>query len=88
MVNLQGCSHNVLDTFDCANRDKLYQELIQAKEPLKVQREELLERATVNSLTGLLNRRELDNRTSKALSQAWCSKLLVAVQWRYKTILF
>jgi diguanylate cyclase (GGDEF)-like protein len=65
--------------FDCANRDKLYQELIQAKELLEVQSEELLEMATVDSLTGLLNRRELDNRASKALSQARRSKLSVAV---------
>ncbi|MGK0405858.1 MAG: diguanylate cyclase (GGDEF)-like protein [Oleispira sp.] len=65
--------------FDCANRDKLYQELIQAKELLEVQSEELLEMVTVDSLTGLLNRRELDNRASKALSQARRSKLSVAV---------
>jgi diguanylate cyclase (GGDEF)-like protein len=65
--------------FDCVNRDKLYQELIQTKELLVVQSEELLEMATVDSLTGLLNRRELDNRASKALSQARRSKVSVAV---------
>jgi sigma-B regulation protein RsbQ len=65
--------------FDCANRDKLFQELIQAKELLELQSEELLEMATVDSLTGLLNRRELDSRASKALSQARRSKLSVAV---------
>ena len=65
--------------YSCANRDKLYQELIQAKELLEKQSEELLEMATVDSLTGLLNRRELDNRASKVLSQAKRSKSWVAV---------
>jgi diguanylate cyclase (GGDEF)-like protein len=65
--------------FDCASRDKLYQELIQAKELLEVKSEQLLEMATVDSLTGLLNRRELDNRASKALSQARRSKVSAAV---------
>jgi diguanylate cyclase (GGDEF)-like protein len=65
--------------FDCANRDKLYQELIHAKELLEKQGEELLEMATVDALTGLLNRRELDNRVRRLLSQAQRNKSSVAV---------
>ncbi|MGK0250259.1 MAG: diguanylate cyclase (GGDEF)-like protein [Oleispira sp.] len=81
VVNIKLDEHQTTywSLFDCANRDKLYQELIQAKELLELQSEELLEMATIDSLTGLLNRRELDNRASKALSQARRSKLSVAV---------
>lgn len=56
--------------YDCANRDKLYQELIKAKELLEKQSLELIELATIDSLTGLLNRRELNNRVQPMLSQA------------------
>lgn len=55
--------------FDCANRDKLYQELIETKGLLETQSQELLKMATIDPLTGLLNRRELDKRASIALSQ-------------------
>jgi diguanylate cyclase (GGDEF)-like protein len=81
VVNIKLDEHHTTywSLFDCINRDKLYQELIQAKELLEVQSEELLEMATVDSLTGLLNRRELDNRASQALSQARRSKISVAV---------
>ncbi|MFT4776563.1 MAG: diguanylate cyclase (GGDEF)-like protein [Oleispira sp.] len=81
VVNIKLDEHQTTywSLFDCVNRDKLFQELIQAKELLEVQSEELLEMATVDSLTGLLNRRELDSRASKALSQARRSKLSVAV---------
>ena len=65
--------------FDCANRDKLYQELIETKELLEKQSQELLEMATIDSLTGLLNRRELDNRSGRILSQAQRNKSSVAV---------
>ena len=65
--------------YGCANRDKLYEELIQAKELLEKQSEELVEMATIDALTGLLNRRELDNRASKILSQAQRNKSSVAV---------
>lgn len=65
--------------FDCANRDKLYQELIETKELLEKQSQELLEMATTDPLTGLLNRRELDNRAGRVLSQAQRNKSSVAV---------
>ena len=81
VVNIKLDKHQTTywSLFDCANRDKLYQELIQAKELLESQSEELVEMATVDSLTGLLNRRELDNRARKVLSQAQRSQLSVAV---------
>ena len=56
--------------FGCKNRDKLYEELIQTKELLEKKGQELLEMSTIDPLTGLLNRRELDNRVAKILSQA------------------
>lgn len=65
--------------FDCVNRDKLYQELIETKELLEKKGQELLEMATIDSLTGLLNRRELDNRAGITLSQAKRNKSSVAV---------
>ena len=65
--------------YDCANRDKLYQELIKAKNQLEVQSQELIKMATVDSLTGLLNRRELNNRACKMLSQAIRARSSVAV---------
>ena len=65
--------------FGCANRDKLYQELIETKELLEKQSKELLDMATIDPLTGLLNRRELDNRASRLLSQAQRNKSSVAV---------
>jgi diguanylate cyclase (GGDEF)-like protein len=56
-----------------------YTKSIQAKELLEIQNEELLDMATVDSLTGLLNRIVLDSRASKVLSQARRSRLSVAV---------
>lgn len=78
-INLDQYQTTYWSLYGCANRDKLYQELIQAKELLEKQSEELLEMATVDSLTGLLNRRALDNRASKVLSQAKRSRSSVAV---------
>ena len=65
--------------FSCASRDKLYQELIHTKELLEKQSEELLELATIDPLTGLLNRRELDNRANRMFSQAQRNKSSVAI---------
>lgn len=67
--------------FDCANRDKLYQELIETKELLEKQSQELLKMATLDPLTGLSNRRELDNRAARALSQAQRNQSPVAVMF-------
>jgi diguanylate cyclase (GGDEF)-like protein len=65
--------------FDCVNRDKLYQELIETKELLEKQSLELIEMATVDPLTGLLNRRSLDDRAGMVLSQAQRNNSSVAV---------
>ena len=65
--------------FGCVNRDKLYQELIETKELLEKQSQELLKMATIDPLTGLLNRRELDNQAGRILSQAQRNKSSVAV---------
>ena len=65
--------------YDCANRDKLYEELIKAKDLLEQQSQELVEMATVDSLTGLLNRRELNNRAHNMLSQAMRTASSVAI---------
>jgi diguanylate cyclase (GGDEF)-like protein len=65
--------------YGCANRDKLYQELIQTKELLEKQSQELFEMATTDALTGLLNRRELNNRASRILSQAQRNQSSVAL---------
>ncbi|MFQ3206165.1 MAG: diguanylate cyclase (GGDEF)-like protein [Glaciecola sp.] len=43
----------------CANRDKLNTELIKMKETLEIQTKDLYVLATTDSLTGLLNRRQL-----------------------------
>jgi diguanylate cyclase (GGDEF)-like protein len=65
--------------FDCVNRDKLYQELIETKELLEKQSLELIEMATVDPLAGLLNRRSLDDRAGMVLSQAQRNNSSVAV---------
>lgn len=55
--------------FICINRNKLFEELIQARVRLEEQSKELLELATIDPLTGLLNRRELNNRADIMLLQ-------------------
>lgn len=65
--------------YDCANRDKLYQELIIARELLQKQTDELIEMASLDSLTGLLNKRELNSRADNMLFHANKEKLSVAV---------
>lgn len=65
--------------YDCANRDKLYQELISAKEQLELQRHSLIELAAQDPLTGLLNRRELSHRAKQMLSQAQRTESPVAM---------
>lgn len=54
----------------CINRDKLQSELLKAKEQLTKQSEALFKLATTDSLTGLLNRRELDVQADKLAHQA------------------
>lgn len=65
--------------FGCVNRNKLYQELIQAKELLETQGQKLLELATIDPLTGLLNRREMDARVKRILLRSQRTKASVAV---------
>jgi diguanylate cyclase (GGDEF)-like protein len=55
--------------FICVNRNKLFEELIQTRERLEKQSEALSELATIDPLTGLLNRRELNKRADRMLIQ-------------------
>ncbi|GHA18917.1 sensor domain-containing diguanylate cyclase [Oceanisphaera arctica] len=55
--------------FTASNRNKLYDELIQAREKLELQTKELKELASIDELTGLLNRREIKSRSTFVLSQ-------------------
>lgn len=65
--------------FGCVNRNKLYQELIQAKELLETQSQKLMELATIDPLTGLLNRRELDAQVKRILLRSQRTQASVAV---------
>jgi diguanylate cyclase (GGDEF)-like protein len=56
--------------FICVKRNKLFEELIQARERLEEQSKALLELATTDPLTGLVNRRELNNQAHRMLLQA------------------
>lgn len=55
--------------FDASNRNKLYDELIQTREKLELQTQELIALASIDELTGLLNRREMKARSLTLLSQ-------------------
>jgi diguanylate cyclase (GGDEF)-like protein len=55
--------------FNASNRNKLYEELIQAREKLELRTKELKELAFIDGLTGLLNRREIKSRSTSVLSQ-------------------
>ena len=81
VVNIKIDAANITywSLYDCANRDKLYQELITAKEQLEQQRQSLIELAAQDPLTGLLNRRELNRRAKQMLSQAQRTQSSVAV---------
>jgi diguanylate cyclase (GGDEF)-like protein len=54
--------------FSASQRDKLYQELILARRAIEEKARELEQLASTDSLTGLLNRRELIRRTEFLLS--------------------
>jgi len=54
--------------FDASKRNKLYEELIQAREQLELQTQELKTLASIDELTGLLNRREIKSRSTSVLS--------------------
>lgn len=55
--------------YTCTKRDKLHSELINTKEQLQAQSENLYELATTDPLTGLLNRRELLTQAENVASQ-------------------
>ncbi len=56
--------------FNASKRDKLYEELIQTRETLNEQAEQLKLLASTDELTGLLNRREMKYRSGLVLEQA------------------
>lgn len=56
--------------FICVARDQLYSELLEVKSQLESRAKELHQLATTDSLTGLLNRRELQNLAKRSISQA------------------
>lgn len=68
-VNEEGLSFWSL--YECTNRDKLNDELIKAKELLEIQSKELYQLAITDSLTGLINRRELENQANRLISQTY-----------------
>jgi sigma-B regulation protein RsbQ len=55
--------------YECTNRDKLHDELIKAKERLEEQSKELFQLATTDPLTGLINRRALQNQANIIINQ-------------------
>ena len=65
--------------YTCVNRDKLYTELIKAKDQLEVQSKELFQLATTDPLTGLLNRRELGNQVRRLMKQLARGRSTVAL---------
>jgi diguanylate cyclase (GGDEF)-like protein/PAS domain S-box-containing protein len=56
--------------FICVARDKLYNELLEARSQLEEKAKELYQLAVTDSLTGLLNRRELQKLAKISISQA------------------
>lgn len=78
-VRLDDAKNTYWSIFCCINRDKLYQELIEAKELLEIQSQKLVELATVDPLTGLLNRRELDARMRRILLRSRRTKSSIAL---------
>ncbi|WP_166739368.1 GGDEF domain-containing protein [Psychromonas algicola] len=65
--------------FNASKRDKLYEELIQARETLEQQAEQLKLLASTDELTTLLNRREMKHRSSLAIELAARSHHSVAL---------
>lgn len=56
--------------FNASKRDKLYEELIDARKELEAQAQTLLSMAATDELTGLMNRRELNLRAPEIINQA------------------
>ena len=69
-VNVDESGFSYWSLFNASKRDKLYQELINTREQLEVQAESLKSLASIDELTGLLNRREIIKRSKLLLDQA------------------
>lgn len=54
--------------YECTNRNKLHSELIKAKEKLEEQSKALYQLAITDPLTGLMNRRELQNQITRIIN--------------------
>jgi diguanylate cyclase (GGDEF)-like protein len=63
--------------FNATKRDKLYEELINVRAQLESQADALKKLASFDELTGLLNRREILNRSTTLLEQAARSGFIV-----------
>jgi diguanylate cyclase (GGDEF)-like protein len=62
--------HIYWSIFNASKRDKLYEELIDARKELEVQAKTLKLMASTDELTGLMNRRELNLRAPELINQA------------------
>lgn len=67
-MDLQG--HIYWTIFNASKRDKLYEELIDARKELEAQAKTLKLMASTDELTGLMNRRELNLRAPELINQA------------------
>ncbi|MEO0576083.1 MAG: sensor domain-containing diguanylate cyclase [Pseudomonadota bacterium] len=65
--------------FSAESRDKLYQELVDARSRLEGQRRDLKEMSDTDSLTGMLNRRAFDREFDRVLADTKTSGASVAV---------
>ncbi|MBT1449545.1 GGDEF domain-containing protein [Glaciecola sp. XM2] len=68
-INLAESGVSYWSLYVSANRDKLQSELVNARSTLEQQAKELLDLATTDSLTGLMNRRRLLDLAEKTNSQ-------------------
>jgi sigma-B regulation protein RsbQ len=69
-IKLHSDGRAYLSLFKCATRDQLYNELLETRSQLEEKAKELHQLATTDPLTGLLNRRELQNLANRSISQA------------------
>lgn len=60
----------IWSVFSAKNRDKLYEELVGARNQLEIQAKQLKQLAMVDDLTGLMNRRALNEAAEKAFAVA------------------
>ena len=62
--------HIYWSLFNASKRDKLYDELIDARKKLEEQTKTLILKASTDELTGLMNRREINLRAPELINQA------------------